>query len=208
MGHLLRHLATVIGTSPIVAFAVIAAPVNAAQSLQWEPQLVTASAHTEALPDTAPNAGLVRAVRPVVPQALPPSVGNERGLQVQTLLAARAISAKFPEIREIGGVRPDSMKWHPNGLAIDVIIPNWDTPAGRALGDRVTEFTFAHAEEFGLEYVIWQQTYRPAKGTPHLMDDFGSPDANHYTHVHISSYGGGYPKGGEIYYLHDRAENS
>jgi hypothetical protein len=207
MGRLLRHLVTMIGTAPIVAVAVIAAPVNAAQSVQWEPQLVTASAHTEALPEAPPNAGLVRAVRPV-PQALPPGVGSERGLQVQTLLAKRAISAKFPEIREIGGVRPDSMKWHPNGLAIDVIIPDWDTPAGRELGDRIAEFAFAHAEEFGLEYVIWQQTYRPAKGKPHLMEDLGSPDANHYTHVHISSYGGGYPKGGETYYLRDRSEAS
>jgi hypothetical protein len=198
---------TMVATAPIVAVAVIASPVNAAQSLQWEPQLVTASAHTEALPETAPNAGLMRAVR-TVPQALPPGVGSELGLQVQTLLAKRAISAKFPEIREIGGVRPDSMKWHPNGLAIDVIIPNWDTPAGKALGDRITEFTFAHAEEFGLEYVIWQQTYRPAKGTPHVMEDFGSPDANHYTHVHISSYGGGFPKGGETYYLHEQDDAS
>lgn len=196
-----------VATAPIVAVAVIASPVNAAQSLQWEPQLVTASAHTEALPEAPPNAGLMRAVRPV-PQALPPGVGSERGLQVQTLLAKRAISAKFPEIREIGGVRPDSMKWHPNGLAIDIIIPNWDTPAGKALGDRITEFTFAHAEEFGLEYVIWQQTYRPAKGTPHVMEDLGSPDANHYTHVHISSYGGGFPKGGETYYLHEHDDAS
>jgi hypothetical protein len=198
---------TMVATAPIVAVAVIASPVNAAQSLQWEPQLVTASAHTEALPEAPPNAGLMRAVRSV-PRALPPGVGSERGLQVQTLLAKRAISAKFPEIREIGGVRPDSMKWHPNGLAIDIIIPNWDTPAGKALGDRVTEFTFAHAEEFGLEYVIWQQTYRPAKGTPHVMEDLGSPDANHYTHVHISSYGGGFPKGGETYYLHENDDAS
>lgn len=204
MGRLLRHLLMVIATAPIVAIAVIASPVNAAQSIRWEPQLVTTSGPIEALP-TAPNAGLPRAAVRTAPRALPPGVGNERGLQVQTLLAARAISAAFPEIREIGGVRPDSMRWHPNGLAIDVIIPDWDTPAGRALGDRITEFTFDHADEFGLEYVIWQQTYRPAKGKPHLMDDLGGPDANHYTHVHISSYGGGFPKGGETYFLRDKS---
>ncbi|MCW1957456.1 MAG: hypothetical protein KIH64_002705 [Mycobacterium sp.] len=204
MGRLLRHLLMVIVTAPIVAIAVIASPVNAAQSLQWEPQLVTAYGPIEALP-AAPNAGLARAAVRTAPKALPPGVGIERGLQIQTLLAERAISAAFPEIKEIGGVRADSMKWHPNGLAIDVIIPNWDTPAGRALGDRITEFAFAHAEEFGLEYVIWQQTYRPAKGKPHLMDDLGSPDANHYTHVHISSYGGGFPKGDETYVLRDNS---
>lgn len=203
MGRLLRRLMMLVGTAPIVAVAVIASPVNAAQSRTWEPQLVTASGPVGAMPE-APNTGLARVVR-TVPKILPPGVGIERGLQVQTLLAKRAISAAFPEIKEIGGVRADSMKWHPNGLAIDVIIPNWDTPAGRELGDRITDFTFAHAEEFGLEYVIWQQTYRPAKGKPHLMEDLGSPDANHYTHVHISSYGGGFPKGDETYFLRDNS---
>jgi hypothetical protein len=133
-------------------------------------------------------------------QALPAGVCDERGLQVQTILAERAISKRFPEIKEMSGVRPDSMKWHPNGLAIDVIIPNWDTPAGRALGDRIVDYVFQNADRFGLEYVIWQQTYRPASGSPHLMENRGSPDANHYTHVHISSYGGGFPKGDETYW--------
>lgn len=189
------------GTALAVPAAVALAPVHPAEPLKWEPQLVAAGD-----PVAAPEpAGLVRAVRAVrpVPESLPRGVGNERGLQVQTLLAERAISAKFPEIREIGGVRPDSMKWHPNGLAIDVMIPNWNTPAGRALGDQIAAFAFAHAKEFGLEYVIWQQTYRPAEGTPHRMPDLGSPDANHYTHVHISSYGGGYPQGDEVYVLRD-----
>jgi hypothetical protein len=126
-------------------------------------------------------------------------VGDERGLQVQTILAKRAISAEFPEIQDIGGVRPDSMKWHPQGLAIDVIIPEWDTAAGRALGDRIAKFAMANAKRFGLEYLIWQRTYRPAKGKPHRMGDLGNPDANHYTHVHISTYGGGFPKGAEVY---------
>ena len=42
----------------------------------------------------------------------------------------RAISAAFPEIKEIGGVRSDSLHWHPDGLALDIMIPNWDTPKG------------------------------------------------------------------------------
>ena len=63
-----------------------------------------------------------------VPRLLPVGLAPERGLQVRTILAARAISAAFPEIHEIGGVRPDPLPWHPNGLAIDVIIPNPGTP--------------------------------------------------------------------------------
>ena len=32
------------------------------------------------------------------------------------------------------------------------------------------------------------------------MPDRGSPNANHYTHVHIATIGGGYPMGGELYF--------
>ena len=123
--------------------------------------------------------------------------GSERGLQVQTVLARRAIVSRFPQIREIGGVRPDSMKWHPEGLAIDVMIPDWQTPAGKALGDRIAKFVSENGRRFGLEYLIWQRMYIPAEGKPYLMGDAGNPDANHFTHVHIATYGGGYPTGRE-----------
>ena len=126
-----------------------------------------------------------------------PVGGTERGLQIQTIMARRAIVSRFPEIREIGGVRPDSMKWHPEGLAIDVMIPDWQTPAGKALGDRIAAFVAENGRRFGLEYLIWQRMYIPAEGKPYLMGDAGNPDANHFTHVHIATYGGGYPIGTE-----------
>jgi hypothetical protein len=134
------------------------------------------------------------------PQMLRVGVGSERGLQVKTILAARAISARFPEIREIGGVRQDSMHWHPEGLAIDVIIPDYRTAAGRALGDRIVGFVFENAQRFRLVHVIWRQVYIPTGAAPRPMADLGSDDANHYTHVHIATEGGGYPTGGERYF--------
>lgn len=141
----------------------------------------------------APRTTLVSRLAAAQPQVLPPGVGSERGLQIRTILAERAISARFPQIREIGGARADALPWHPNGLAIDVIIPAYETPAGRALGDRIMAFAFDNAERFGLVHVIWQQTYYPARGVPHRMADLGSDDANHFTHVHIATDGGGYP---------------
>lgn len=133
-------------------------------------------------------------------RTLPPGVGIERGLQVRTILVERAISARFPEITNIGGVRQDSLHWHPEGLAIDVMIPDYGTAAGKDLGDRIVAFVFQNAERFGLDNVIWQQTYYPVSGTPHRMANLGNDDANHYTHVHIATTGGGYPSGGEKYY--------
>ena len=58
------------------------------------------------------------------PQVLIADIVPEHGLQVKTILAARTISAVFPEIKNMGGVRPDALRWHPQGLAIDVMIPN------------------------------------------------------------------------------------
>ncbi len=132
--------------------------------------------------------------------ALPVGVAPERGLQVKTILAARAVSAAFREIRNIGGVRPDALRWHPNGLAIDVMIPNYQTPQGKALGDRIVVFAFANADRFDLSHVIWRQVYRPAHGPAKRMGNLGSDDANHYTHVHIATNGGGYPTGSETYF--------
>ena len=47
------------------------------------------------------------------PQLLIAESLRNMGLQVKTILAARTISAVFPEIKNIGGVRPDALPWHP-----------------------------------------------------------------------------------------------
>jgi hypothetical protein len=128
--------------------------------------------------------------------ALPPAVGSETGLQVRTILVARAVSAIFPEVQRIGGVRPDYLRWHPDGLAIDVMIPEYDSPQGIALGDDVVDFVLHNADRLGLAHVIWRQTMYPAHGAAHLMSSRGSDTANHMNHVHIATVGGGYPGSG------------
>lgn len=133
--------------------------------------------------------------------ALPRGLANERGLQRKTILAARAISAAFPELREIGGWRRDALKWHPNGLAIDVMIPNPTSAHGKALGDRVLAFVMSHAKQFGLDHAIWRQTIYTQGAAPRLMGNRGSFTQNHMDHVHIATSGGGYPRGGETYVL-------
>jgi hypothetical protein len=134
-----------------------------------------------------------------VRRVLPVGVAVETGLQVKTILAARAVSMVFPEIEHIGGVRADYLKWHPNGLAIDVMISNYDTDEGKVLGNEIVAFALANADRFGLDHVIWRQTIWSRRGAPHMMGNYGSDDANHYTHVHIATDGGGYPMGRETY---------
>ncbi|TXI65988.1 MULTISPECIES: hypothetical protein [Mycolicibacterium] len=127
-----------------------------------------------------------------IPRPLPVGVANERGLQVKTILAARAVSAAFPEIVEIGGVRPDALRWHPDGLAIDVMIPNPSSAAGIALGNAIVQFALRNAERFALQDAIWRGTYYTPSGPR-------SGGYGHYDHVHLTTYGGGYPTGGEVY---------
>ena len=115
-----------------------------------------------------------------IPEALPVGVANEAGLQANTVLVARAISAKFPQIGTIDGVRPDSKPWHPNGLAIDIMIPNPSSPEGIALGDEIKAYVMSNAGRFGMQDVIWRGTYY----TP------GGPSGSgygHFDHVHVTT---------------------
>jgi hypothetical protein len=133
-----------------------------------------------------------RVVSHDIPRLLPAGVAPERGLQVKTILAARSISAAFPEIHTIGGVRPDALKWHPNGLALDVMIPNPGTTKGIELGNEVVAFALKNASRFGLQDAIWRGTYYTPDGSQ-------GGGYGHYDHVHITTTGGGYPTGGEVY---------
>ncbi|MBF6341577.1 M23 family metallopeptidase [Nocardia abscessus] len=128
---------------------------------------------------------------------LPASV--EARLQVDAVRVARAIAVTFPQITTIGGWREsDPYPDHPSGRAIDVMIPDYATGEGKALGDSIADYVMAHAGDFHVEYIIWRQVYRAADGTSNLMDDRGGDTANHFDHVHISVTGGGYPDGSAI----------
>ena len=128
-----------------------------------------------------------------VDRALPVGIAPERGLQVKTILASRAISEAFPEIRSIGGVRPDALRWHPNGLALDVMIPNPSSAEGIQLGNEIVWYALRNAKRFGLQDAIWRGVYYTPGGAK-------SGGYGHYDHVHITTTGGGYPDGDEIYF--------
>jgi hypothetical protein len=131
--------------------------------------------------------------------ALPAGVAPENGLQVKTIWAARAISLLFPQINTIGGYRQDALRWHPSGLAIDVMIPNHNSPEGIELGDQIAGYALANAKRWGVDHVIWRQKIYPGLGKPSWTANLGNETANHYDHVHIATDGGGYPTGHETY---------
>jgi hypothetical protein len=178
-----REAAPVVDTGPPCCLELVAAAPAAFSAAPSEGQSNMSAAPVE----------LVSASRyRVVERALPVGVAPERGLQVKTILTARSISAVFPEIHEIGGVRPDALRWHPDGLALDVIIPNASSAEGIALGNQIVAFVFKNAARFGMQDVIWRGVYY----TPGGPQSFG---AGHFDHVHITTTGGGYPTGSENY---------
>ena len=148
---------------------------------------------------------LIAASAPLANQAprfaLPVGIAPEQGLQIHTIWVARAISVMFPEITTIGGARQDALKWHPNGLAIDVMIPNHNSDEGIELGNQIAGLALANAQRWGVIHVIWRQGFYPGIGAPSWTADYGNETANHYDHVHIATDGGGYPTGQETYYI-------
>jgi hypothetical protein len=130
-------------------------------------------------PDAVAPPSLAAAIADI-PEALPVGVASEAGMQPNTILAARAVSQQFPQISAIDGVRPDAKPWHPSGLAIDIMIPNADSPEGIALGDQILAFAMSNAARFGLQDVIWRGTYYTPAGPQ--ASGYG-----HYDHVHITT---------------------
>lgn len=154
-------------------------------------------------PPGAPGEPEPLAVFPAAPaddpsQLLTADVASEQGLQVKTILVARSITAAFPQIDSMVGVRPDSRPWHPNGLAIDVMVPNPGSAEGVALGDQIVTYALRNADRFALQDVIWRGTYHTPAGP--ARDGYG-----HYEHVHITTFGGGHPTGDEQYLRADEA---
>ncbi len=113
------------------------------------------------------------------------SLGN---VKPQTANVANTVGPMFG-IKTIGGYRksahdPDG---HPAGLALDFMTN--DIPDGSAVGDRLAQYLQTHADQLGVDYIIWKQriwsTKRANEGW-RGMKDRGSESANHYDHIHLS----------------------
>lgn len=120
-----------------------------------------------------------------------------RGLTPHAKSVQKMIKEIWPEITTIGGYRDPDGKFneHSTGKALDVMIPNWNTPQGKALGDAVANWAMQNADDLGLSWVLWRQTQYGGSAGPGgaPMEDRGSDNDNHMNHVHIFMDGG---KGG------------
>ncbi len=116
----------------------------------------------------------------------------EKGLKPNAVNVHRAAMVAFPQITTYYGVRPDSIPDHPSGRALDLMVPNYGSAAGKALGQAVADWARANAGSLGIQYVIWDQhiwnIQRSGDGW-RFMASRGSDSADHKNHVHITVYG-------------------
>ncbi len=104
------------------------------------------------------------------------------GVSPNVVAVHQAVCAAFPEITTYGTFRGDGE--HAQGLAVDIMVS----------GDRgwqVAEFIRSNYSQFGVSYLIYSQQIwsvdRSGEGW-RGMEDRGSTTANHYDHVHVTTY--------------------
>lgn len=112
-----------------------------------------------------------------------PDPGVESGLTSNAVFVYRSVCHAFPQITTYGGW--DAHGEHASGRAIDIMTSDV------TLGTAIADFLRLHAAELNLYDVIWQQQIftqeRGGEGW-RAMSDRGSTTANHYDHVHVSTY--------------------
>lgn len=97
----------------------------------------------------------------------------------------------YPKIRTIYGWRASSAysSDHPNGRAVDIMIPNWSDPEMADYGWQIARYFATNPGPYKVKYVIYRQsTFNvayPSRGW-RPMEDRGGVTANHYDHVHVS----------------------
>lgn len=108
------------------------------------------------------------------------------GAQPGVAMAGNYLKTLF-SIGNVGG-RSGRSGWgdHPRGLALDFMTNS--TATGNALAD----FVLAHRQQLGVTYVIYRQRYNDGHGWS-MMENRGSPTANHMDHVHVSFQPGAHP---------------
>lgn len=113
---------------------------------------------------------------------------DQTNANVQSIV--RDVWNRYPQIKTMYGWRRDVTPDHPAGRAVDVMIPSYKTNS--ALGWEIAKYYQAHASEYNINYIIFDQkiwsTARTKEGW-RSMANRGGDSANHKDHVHINTHG-------------------
>ncbi|GAA3628874.1 peptidoglycan DD-metalloendopeptidase family protein [Microlunatus ginsengisoli] len=160
---------------------------------KWETPATTIVAKLAALAGTSSGTGDCGTHSTGLSGDCPPTnMPAEKVLSPDAMLVLRCVAAQFPQITTIGtypGHLPDESR------AVDIMIPGWNTDAGKALGDQIAAWVRAHQAQLGVQYVIWSARIwnieRNDEGWRRYASITGhdDPSSLHYNHVHVSVYG-------------------
>lgn len=130
--------------------------------------------------------GSVRPLTSTSPSGAPVQNNSSYNLgpvQPQTAAVANLLGPMFG-IKTIGGYREsDPYPDHPSGLALDFMVYG-----DKATGDALAAYLIAHAQELGVDYLIWyQRSWSVARADEgwRAMEDRGDDTQNHLDHVHL-----------------------
>ena len=129
---------------------------------------------------------VVEVAQPEEPVAAAASCTNgssvASGVSPNIVKVHEAVCAAFPGISTYGTFRGDGE--HAQGIAVDIMVSGDE-------GYRVADFVRANASSLGVSYLIYSQRIwsveRGGEGW-RGMSDRGSTTANHYDHVHVTTF--------------------
>lgn len=111
------------------------------------------------------------------------STYNLGKVQPQTAALANTLGPMFG-IKTVGGYRPtDPFPDHPSGLAADFMTTD------KAVGDKLAAYAQEHADELGIDYIIWyQRTWSAERANEGWRDmaSRGSITQDHKDHIHVT----------------------
>lgn len=131
----------------------------------------------------------------------------EQGLKPDGVRVVRCLVQNFPQIETYLGVgdRPSNGDSdHPDGRAVDAMVPGWDTPAGNTLGWEIAEWLRSNAGALGVKYLIFDAKIWSAERGDTEWRDYqhpsgaDDPTSAHRDHVHVSVYGNAAGNDGQI----------
>ena len=112
-----------------------------------------------------------------------PDPSVENGLTSNAVYVYRSVCHAFPQITSYGGW--DAHGEHSSGRALDIMTSDV------ALGNAIAAFLQSHSSELHLYDILWrQQIWTPVRASEgwRTFPSRGSATANHYDHVHVSTY--------------------
>ncbi|SHU23355.1 Putative phage tail tape measure protein TMP [Mycobacteroides abscessus subsp. bolletii] len=115
--------------------------------------------------------------------------GYAEGLNPGADYLRSLVMRMWPQIKTIGGRRSeDGYGEHSSGNAIDIMIPDYNTPQGMALGNAIAAMLAKNASALNLNGFIWRQQsygygglFTQGKQMPNRGDD----NQNHMNHLHV-----------------------